>query len=110
MNSIVVLHGLSGHAWDTFASTHHSCEGIKETCWLRDELPAFLEGQSRDIRPRVMTFGYHANVWVNNTVDGLDTPVSDLIHSLKVEREVGNPRLKTTAVLTLLGARTPTDH
>lgn len=35
-----------------------------------------------------MTFGYHANIWVNSTVDGLDTPVSDLIHSLKVEREV----------------------
>jgi len=35
-----------------------------------------------------MTFGYHANIWVNHTIDGLDTPVFDLIHSLKVEREV----------------------
>jgi len=38
-----------------------------------------------------MTFGYNAYVRVNNTVDGLDTPVSVLIHSLKVEREVRRP-------------------
>ncbi|KAK3167556.1 hypothetical protein OEA41_010683 [Lepraria neglecta] len=63
-------------------------EGIKETCWLRDELPSFLEGQGKGIRPRVMNFGYHANIWINNTADGFDTPVSDLIHSLKVVREV----------------------
>ena len=84
----MALHGLSGHAWKSFASANNSREGIKETCWLRDELPNFLEAQDKGIHPRVMTYGYNANVWVNHTIDGLDTPVSDLIHSLKVEREV----------------------
>ena len=35
-----------------------------------------------------MTFGYHANIWVSATVGDLSTPVEDLIHNLKVEREV----------------------
>ena len=73
---------------DSFANIYHSREGIKETCWLRDELPSFLEGQSKGLRPRWMNFGYYANILIKNTADGLDTPVSDLIHSLKVEREV----------------------
>lgn len=38
-----------------------------------------------------MTFGYNAYVWVDNTVDVLDTPVSVLIHSLKVERDARRP-------------------
>ncbi|KAL6719552.1 hypothetical protein ACLMJK_003794 [Lecanora helva] len=84
---IVALHGLSGHAWNSFASAQGSREGVKETCWLRDELPIFLEGQNKGIRPRVMTFGYHANIWINSTIDGLESPVADLIHSLKVERD-----------------------
>ena len=95
----MALHGLSGHAWNSFASAHNNREGIKETCWLRDELPKFLEGQSKGIKPRVMTFGYHANIWVNNTVDGLETPVSDLIHSLKVERDVRQSHLSIANTL-----------
>ncbi|MCJ1466338.1 hypothetical protein MMC07_004957 [Pseudocyphellaria aurata] len=83
---IVVLHGLAGHAWNTFASPHQS-DGLKESCWLKDELPTFLEDQEgKSLYPRVMTFGYHANIWTNATIDGIDAPVSDLVHSLKVAR------------------------
>lgn len=56
-----------------------------------------------------MTYGYHANLWVNSTVGGLDEPVNDLIHSLKIEREVREiPTNIASTVLMLLGARTLT--
>ncbi len=84
----MALHGVSGHAWDSFASSHSSREGIKETCWLRDELPKFFQGQAgKALRPRVMSYGYHANIWVRSTIDGLDAPVLDLVRCLDLERK-----------------------
>lgn len=48
----------------------------------------FLERQEgKNLRPRVMTFGYNANVWTNPTISGIDAPVADLVHSLKLERQ-----------------------
>lgn len=83
-----MLHGLTGHAWNTFAGSDRSHEGFKVSCWLRDELPMFLEDQDdKNLHPRVMTFGYNANIWTNATIDGIDAPVSDLVHSLKLERQ-----------------------
>ena len=84
----MAVHGLSGHAWKSFASSHDSREGIKETCWLRDELPRFLEEQAgKSLRPRVMSYGYNANIWVNAPIDGLDTPVANLVRWLDLERK-----------------------
>lgn len=84
----MALHGVSGHAWDSFASSQSSREGIKETCWLRDELPRFFQGQpGKTLRPRVMSYGYNANIWVKSTIDGLDAPVLDLVRCFDLERK-----------------------
>ena len=86
-SSFVALHGLSGHAWDSFASANNTYEGIKETCWLRDELPKFLEAQGKGIYPRVMTLGYTVDVWEGNAIDDIDTTVRHLIYLLEAERD-----------------------
>ena len=87
----MALHGVSGHAWDSFASSHSSREGIKETCWLRDELPRFFQVEAgKALRPRVMSCGYHANIWVKSTIDGLDAPVLDVVRCLDLERKQVN--------------------
>ena len=58
-----------------------------ETCWLQRELPQFFEQQQdKNVHPRVMTFGYNANLWINATVDGLQAPINALINSLNLLR------------------------
>lgn len=59
----------------------------KETNWLRDILPRLLEqNRQQAIYPRVMTYGYDADVWMTRTVADLDAPVSNLLHYLDAER------------------------
>lgn len=67
----------------------------KETNWLRDILPHLLEqDRQQAIYPRVMTYGYDANVWMTNTVADLDVPVTNLLSYLDTERiEVSSPRI-----------------
>lgn len=66
----------------------------KETNWLRDILPRLLEqNQQQAIYPRVMTYGYDADVWMTRTVADLDVPVSNLLTYLEAERiEVCGPQ------------------
>lgn len=49
--SIVAVHGLNGHSFQTWTST-----GSKPRMWLRDFLPRRIP------RARIMTYGYNSNV------------------------------------------------
>lgn len=76
----------------------------KETNWLRDILPRLLEqNQQQAIYPRVMTYGYDADVWMTRTVAELDVPVDNLLSYLYAERDdVCNTQItKSSFLLTL---------
>jgi hypothetical protein len=67
--SIVVTHGLAGHAWNSFTTWTEVRTGqYREVNWLRDILPGHLAGYEREngrrgIYPRILLFGYNANIW-----------------------------------------------
>lgn len=88
--SIVALHGLTGHAWNTFTTSEvvqKQADRIKENNWLRDSLPALLEQHHQlKIYSRVMSFGYNADVWMTKSAADLDIPVTNLLHYLDIER------------------------
>lgn len=88
--SIVALHGLSGHAWNSFTTSRvydQAAGRTKETHWLRDILPRLLEQDQRHkIYSRVMVFGYNADVWMTNSVADIDVPVNNLLTYLDSER------------------------
>ncbi len=87
----MALHGLSGHAWDSFASSHNSPEGVTETYRPRDELPKFSQGTiGKAFRPIVMNCGYRAHIWDKSTIDGLDEFVLDIVRCLDLERKQVN--------------------
>lgn len=88
--SIVILHGLTGHAWNSFTTSKafdQSGSRTKETNWLRDILPRLLEQDQRQkIYSRVMSYGYNADVWMTNSVADIDVPVNNLLTYLDSER------------------------
>ena len=88
--SIVALHGLTGHAWNSFtasASVNQDAGRTKEINWLRDILPRLLENNTQQkIYPRVMTYGYNADVWMTKSVQEIDVPVDNLLSYLATER------------------------
>ena len=88
--SVVALHGLAGHAWNTFTTSElvdKQASRRRENNWLRDSLPGLLEQHHQQkIYSRVMSFIYDAGVWMTESVLDLDVPVRDLLHSLEVER------------------------
>ncbi|KAI9866390.1 MAG: hypothetical protein M1813_001512 [Trichoglossum hirsutum] len=95
---IVAVHGLEGHAYNSWTYTECIGDGRwKEVMWLRDLLPRVAE--SRGIHPRVMTFGYNARVFHDITVADIGSPAIQLLHCLDTERKVWatplvNPRVE----------------
>lgn len=89
--SVVALHGLKGHAWNTFTASEpfdKQAGRTRENNWLRDNLPGLLQQHHQQkIYARVMSFGYNADVWMTKSVADLDVPVRGLLHSLEVERQ-----------------------
>lgn len=62
--------------------------GFKEKHWIRDTLPASL-GDA--IRPRIMSFGYNANIWKDTVSGDITDPARGLVGALRHERaEVSN--------------------
>lgn len=60
----------------------------KEINWLRDIMPRLLEqNQQQQIYPRVMTYGYNADVWMTKSTAEIDVPVDNLLSYLATERE-----------------------
>ena len=111
-SSIVALHGLTGHAWNSFttsSSVNQDAGRTKETNWLRDIMPRLLEeNRQQSIYPRVMTFGYDADVWMTKSVAEIDGPVNTLLSYLDTERrDVGTQKYNfQDSIMILLGPRT----
>lgn len=92
--SVVALHGLTGHAWNTFTTSEvvdKHANRTKENNWLQDSLPELLkQNHPQRIYSRVMSFGYNADVWMTKSVADLDDPVKNLLHYLELERRQVN--------------------
>ena len=74
--SIVALHGLNGHAFDTWQySSDDDC-----FMWLRDILPEHFPGA------RILTYGYNANVVSDISTGRLRTFAETLLEKLRLER------------------------
>jgi hypothetical protein len=74
--SVVALHGLNGHAFESYAHN-----GENKTCmWLRDLLPSLLP------HSRIMVFGYNANVWKNPGVALIEDFANSLVSELAGKR------------------------
>jgi len=58
---LVLVHGAHGHAINSFAC--HSTNPSRESLWAIDSLPKALE--TVGIIPRIMTYGWDANSWLN---------------------------------------------
>lgn len=91
LRSVVALHGLNGHAWNTFTTSEvvdRRAHRTREYNWLRDSLPQLLEHRpQQNIYSRVMSFGYNADVWMTKSVADLSVPVKNLLHYLELERQ-----------------------
>ena len=81
---LVLVHGTDGHAINTFAS--YLTDPIREALWPCAELPEVLE--QAGIYPRIMTFGWDANVWLepNKNHQQLDEASGTLRRELNQER------------------------
>ncbi|KAL8688757.1 MAG: hypothetical protein Q9218_005411, partial [Villophora microphyllina] len=78
---IVLVHGASGHPFNSFASHHlSSVHGASSTerCWPRDELPRLL--QAGGVFPRIMTYGWPAEIWLNPHGNTSDCTEAFLLH------------------------------
>lgn len=78
---IILVHGIDGHAINSFAC--HYTKPSKEVLWPSVDLPQMLE--KAGICPRVMTFGWHANVWLDPH-RSLDQECDVFVKALKAER------------------------
>ena len=78
---VIFVHGSGGHAINSFAC--HYIEPSGEVLWPRDKLPNLLEQEG--IFPRIMTYGWNADAWVNppQTINQLCDP---FLKAIKDER------------------------
>lgn len=81
---LVFVHGTDGHAINSFAS--QLTNPIREALWPCTELPNVLE--EAGIFPRIMTFGWPANVWLDphQNKRKLGEAGESLLQELKRER------------------------
>ena len=84
MVDLVFVHGTDGHAINSFAIP--SINTIQEEPWPCTELPSVLE--EAGIHPRVMTFGWAANDWLDPRQDNqsLSLACDNLRQELERER------------------------
>jgi len=76
--SVVALHGLNGHAFDTWKYSNDSNDCFM---WLRDSLPNHFPGA------RVLIYGYNANVLSDVSTGRLRTFAETFLEKLRLERE-----------------------
>ncbi|KAI9702306.1 MAG: hypothetical protein M1836_000785 [Candelina mexicana] len=86
----VVVHGLNGHPWTSFVSPTSVENGTEEYMWLRDTLPEYLE--ERSIYPRIMTYGWNANVWVDPADQTTSEAAMSLVQHIDSERPLDSNR------------------
>lgn len=79
--SIIALHGLNGHAYNTWVYNDDRQSDSSEVMWLRDFLP--------DSAPtaRIAVYGYNsALVGSNTSVSGIKDFACDLLQRILAER------------------------
>ncbi|KAF9064864.1 Alpha/Beta hydrolase protein [Rhodocollybia butyracea] len=86
---IVALHGLNGHAFDTWQ--YHSSDDC--FMWLRDSLPEHFPGA------RVLTYGYNANVISDVSTGRLRTFAETFLERLRQERDSEGYRHKPLVLM-----------
>lgn len=85
-----MLHGLDGHAWNTFTKTEALDKDgsyTQEINWLRDLLPDLLRIYNEAVNYRIMTYGFDASVWMSKSVADIELFVRGLLNYLDVERK-----------------------
>ena len=90
--SVVALHGLAGHAWNTFTTSEvvvdKQASRTRENNWLRDSLSGlFKQHHQQEIYSRVMSFGYNADISMTKSKADLDVIARALLYSLEIERQ-----------------------
>jgi len=53
--------------------------------WLKDTLPGILEAKM--VYPRIMTYGYRSNIFVNTNTAKIDEPATNLYNCLNSARQ-----------------------
>ena len=103
--SIVLIHGLNGHAWNTFAreQTLPDLRVTNNPCWMRDELPGQL--RTKEVYAKLLTYGYNANVWGGTVEGNISKPVVALCELLRAEREMVSYLLLRHRHVTKIGSQ-----
>lgn len=89
---MVAIHGLHGHAWNSFASDFDLGEPPnREINWLQDILPGRILEKSRSIlgtelSVRIMTFAYDTEDWFGDPLVEIESPCRRLQRLLDAER------------------------
>ena len=84
-DSLYFVHGLGGHAFDTWASPiskKSSHASLK--MWPRDLLPQRFEESG--LRGRFSTLGYNANVFRNTSNTTIESAAIELLYHLRNDR------------------------
>ncbi|KAL2047637.1 hypothetical protein N7G274_000679 [Stereocaulon virgatum] len=88
---IYLVHGLGGHAFNTWASDVRDDNIETLRAWPRDFLPKRLSDEN--INARVYTLGYNANMIRNAAPDAtVNSAAEDLLASLYGDRQKNHPR------------------
>lgn len=77
---IVAIHGLGGHAYNTWTD--------REKLWLRDFLPSQIPNA------RIMSYGYNSAVAFSKSVAGIEEFAEDLLNRLDNERATAEERAR----------------
>lgn len=80
--SIVAVHGLNGHAYDTWDSQGEQTRRM----WLRDFLPHQFD------RARIMTYGYNSRVIGNASTTTIREFAEQLLETLASHRSHGDEK------------------
>ncbi|MCJ1399803.1 hypothetical protein MMC11_003006 [Xylographa trunciseda] len=81
------LHGLGGHAFETFASPIKKNKHAEQKMWARDLLPEKFK--KAGLHGRFSTLGYNANVASGAGTTTIDSAAKDLLHQLSLDRPEG---------------------
>ncbi|MCJ1387490.1 hypothetical protein MMC18_000333 [Xylographa bjoerkii] len=78
------LHGLGGHAFETFAAPIKKNKHAEQKMWARDLLPERFK--KAGLHGRFSTLGYNANVASGAGSTTIDSAATDLLHQLALDR------------------------
>lgn len=96
-DSVYNIHGLGGHAFDTWACDIEGKDPATIKAWPRDFLPQ--QFQKQGLKARFATIGYNANVVGNVDVTGtIRSAAENLLSQLIAERPEASVEYLVTAI------------